>query len=108
MAKIEPYVIGYPPLVTLDLYYNTMFLTAEDVSLYSKTFEVVINCHVAINETFQEPFNQYMPPFKIKVFDDNPYKPPNTGPRIENMLSSLFLHAEESTKINIGKPVDIE
>ena len=82
MAKIEPFVIGWPPLVTLDLYYKTMYLTAEDLSLYGQTFEVVINCHVVINEIVQEPFSQYMPTFKIKVFDNNPYKPPNTGPRI--------------------------
>ena len=49
--EIEGLIAGDPPLVTLDIYEGLILINAFDYSLIDSTYEVFINCHVAVNET---------------------------------------------------------
>lgn len=42
---------GDPSLVTLDLETGRVLIDATDPSLVEQTFQVFINCHVAVNST---------------------------------------------------------
>lgn len=105
----EGIAVGSPQLVTLDLEAGRVFIDAADNSLEGNTYQVFINCHVAVNSTVQLPFSQYIPPFDVKVVSSlEPYVPDNTAPRIEQFIDKIELLPGQSKEINLGKPVDLE
>ena len=44
-------MFGDPMLVYLDLEEEKIVIDAQDSTLIYKTFQVVINCHIAVNST---------------------------------------------------------
>ena len=92
--EVEGQNFGLPNLVYLDEQAGKVFISALDDNLVDRTFDVYINCHVRVNNTIQMPFNNTMEPFTIEVLGKP--KPPfeqNTGPIVEDFLSSVFLEA---------------